>query len=558
MQGIAEALQLIAKGLLGREGLYSMVFGLLAIVAWLLINRFVVARKRLSWTVLSDSGLQIKPEHVIAELDEPIRKGLAKYSIVMLRIRNTGSSDIVQDDYPGELPNFTFAERTIISCRASSEAHRVRAQTIQDDITAQASKYLGTTPTPDSGAAATTKRAGGSAPTSGSGAAGMAKEVTEPKHNEWTELNLPKVNLIRGAHYKLVIILSGTKKGVKQSKELRAGEIREETADPDRKPMSWNSILRRVALVLTGALVIVFAYFAVRPTAPDYCAAGNLDIKGSSAFMPIIDRVRQRYQQECQGAKITTTETGSLLGIQELRHAANHSETGALSDGAAADGGGGLVPTGEAVLPYSIIVHDDVNVTDNSLTVQQLGRIFSGQARSWKDFGGRDVPITIVGRGAESGTRLTFEKYVLNGPETSPLTSRDCVHLDHPDVPQPPMIRCEHESTADVLRDVQTVPGSIGYVDTPTADRNQTGIRQIAIDRHQPKTLDNLRTDYPFWTVEYLYSYGSPDPNSVLAHFLGYLGRDEARSAFTAAGYQPCIQPDPSRSILDLCTLHGR
>lgn len=546
MQAIAEALQLIAKGLLGREGLYSIVFGLLAIVAWLLINRFVVARKRLSWEVLSDSGLQIKPEHVMAGLREETREDLANRSIVMLRFRNTGSSDIETDDFAEKRPVFKFGGRTITSCRVSSGAHKsVAVDTITEGIEEQADKYLGTVP-----AAAAVAPSGGTA----NPKRGKSEAAAEPT---WQELHLPKVHLNRGAHFKLVIILSGTNKEVTRVNDLRTGEIREETADPDRPHTSWNSILRRIALVLAGALVIVLAYFKVYQSAPDYCASGNLEITGSTAFMPIIDQVRQTYQKDCTGAKISTTPHGSLRGVQDLRSAPNHSETGSMSDGAATDGTG-LVPTGEAVLPYSIIVHPDVTIPGNSLTVPQLARIFGGQARSWAEFGGKDVPITIVGRGSYSGTRLTFEKYVLNGPEGSPLTSRDCVHLDHPDVHPAPVVRCEYEDTADVLKNVQAQSGAIGYVDAPTADRNGSSVRTVAIDGRLPKTLDDLRSGYAFWTVEYLYTYGSPDPNSVLAHFIGYLNRDAARGAFTAAGYQPCIQQDPSRSILDLCSLHGR
>ena len=54
------------------------------------------------------------------------------------------------------------------------------------------------------------------------------------------------------------------------------------------------------------------------------------------------------------------------------------------------------------------IVNKDVGVT--SLTSEQIAKIFTGEITNWKDVGGVDEKITVLGREAASGTRAAFEE----------------------------------------------------------------------------------------------------------------------------------------------------
>ena len=55
----------------------------------------------------------------------------------------------------------------------------------------------------------------------------------------------------------------------------------------------------------------------------------------------------------------------------------------------------------------AIIVNKDSKVAD--LTVEQLKKMFTGEITNWKDVGGDDGEIVLVGREAGSGTRDGFE-----------------------------------------------------------------------------------------------------------------------------------------------------
>lgn len=58
----------------------------------------------------------------------------------------------------------------------------------------------------------------------------------------------------------------------------------------------------------------------------------------------------------------------------------------------------------------AIVVNKDSKVAD--LTVEQLKKMFTGEITNWKDVGGDDGEIVLVGREAGSGTRDGFESIV--------------------------------------------------------------------------------------------------------------------------------------------------
>lgn len=73
----------------------------------------------------------------------------------------------------------------------------------------------------------------------------------------------------------------------------------------------------------------------------------------------------------------------------------------------------------------------------------------------------------------------------------------------------------------------------------------------VQLDGRYPQ-VDSL-PEYPFWTVEYLYTRGTPAPRSALGTFLDYLASDAAQATLFSAGYTPCVARD---GVLNhLCTL---
>ena len=98
----------------------------------------------------------------------------------------------------------------------------------------------------------------------------------------------------------------------------------------------------------------------------------------------------------------------------------------------------------ETVLAYdgiAIIVHPDNPVSD--LSIDQIAKLYTGEITNWKDVGGNDAEVVLIGREAASGTRDGFES--ITG------TKDKCQY------------RQELTSTGDVITAVSQNPDAIGY-----------------------------------------------------------------------------------------------
>ena len=80
-------------------------------------------------------------------------------------------------------------------------------------------------------------------------------------------------------------------------------------------------------------------------------------------------------------------------------------------------------------------------VTD--LSLEQIAKIYTGEITNWKEVGGNDAEIVLIGREAGSGTRDGFES--ITGTEEA------CKY------------RQELTSTGDVITTVSQNPDAIGY-----------------------------------------------------------------------------------------------
>jgi ABC-type phosphate transport system substrate-binding protein len=141
---------------------------------------------------------------------------------------------------------------------------------------------------------------------------------------------------------------------------------------------------------------------------------------------------------------------------------------------------------------------------------------------------------------------------VLDGSEGE-LSSDACLTRDR-GFANAPTIRCERGTTEELIHTVATVPGAIGYGDVANAATKAAvragDIVPVRLNGRSPQ-VDSL-PDYPFWTVEYLYTQGAPAPGSPMRDFLDYLQSDSAQASLLSAGYTPCV---PKNGVLNsLCT----
>lgn len=168
--------------------------------------------------------------------------------------------------------------------------------------------------------------------------------------------------------------------------------------------------------------------------------SGTVSTDGSTSMEKVISSLGESFMAANKDVKFTYNPTGSGSGIQAVTE--GRCDIGlssrALKDDEKASG---LVETVLAYDGIAIVVSPENPVSD--LDVDTIAKIYTGEITNWKDVGGDDAEIVLIGREAGSGTRDGFES--ITG------TKDACAY------------RQELTSTGDVINTVSQNPNAIGY-----------------------------------------------------------------------------------------------
>ncbi|MFD3532738.1 PstS family phosphate ABC transporter substrate-binding protein [Streptomyces sp. NPDC058664] len=357
---------------------------------------------------------------------------------------------------------------------------------------------------------------------------------------------VPKVALERGQYFKLLVQLSGrvADKDIDIEGTLQGGSIRRNrSTTPDEKAARFSPTARNVTVILT-ACVMVLASIIVRERTPPPigCARGSLTVTGSTAFAPALREVAEAYEKDCEGSTVTVDAHGSTAGIRKLADAGAKTAKGspaviALSDGQKPGGYPRLRESMVAVSLFTLVLNDGIPVDD--LTLDRIRRLYRGEITNWNELvPGLDQPVLLISRDANSGTREVFQRRVLGRNEPA-NSSRDCEHRDDPEAK---VIRCELDSTEQVLSTVARLPGAIGYTELRSAG-GMKGLHRVAVDG-RGAVLDEIgESGYPYREIEYAYTWGEPPADSLTSSFLTYLSRGRGQDVVRAHGHLPCATP---------------
>ena len=167
---------------------------------------------------------------------------------------------------------------------------------------------------------------------------------------------------------------------------------------------------------------------------------GAVATDGSTSMEKVIGALGESFMNANKGISVTYNPTGSGSGIQAVSE--GRCDIG-LSSRALKDDekSSGLKETIVALDGIAIIVSPENPVSD--LDVETIAKIYTGEITNWKDVGGNDAEIVLIGREAGSGTRDGFES--ITG------TKDACQY------------RQELTSTGDVITTVSQNPNAIGY-----------------------------------------------------------------------------------------------
>ncbi len=214
---------------------------------------------------------------------------------------------------------------------------------------------------------------------------------------------------------------------------------------------SKNTMKKLLSLALTAALALSVLTACGSKTddnsdkdsgndAQTAAVSGTVSTDGSTSMEKVINSLGESFMAMNKDVKFTYNPTGSGSGIQAVSE--GRCDIGlssrALKDDEKASG---LVETVVALDGIAIVVNPENPVSD--LDIDTIAKIYTGEITNWKDVGGDDAEIVLIGREAGSGTRDGFES--ITG------TKDACAY------------RQELTSTGDVINTVSKNPNAIGY-----------------------------------------------------------------------------------------------
>ena len=136
--------------------------------------------------------------------------------------------------------------------------------------------------------------------------------------------------------------------------------------------------------------------------------SGNVATGGSTSMKNVIAALTEGFAEIEPDVTISYDPTGSGAGITGATD--KTLDIGLSSRALKDDEKNDVDGTTVALDGIAIVVNKDSKVAD--LTVEQLKKMFTGEITNWKEVGGDDGEIVLVGREAGSGTRDGFESIV--------------------------------------------------------------------------------------------------------------------------------------------------
>ena len=205
-------------------------------------------------------------------------------------------------------------------------------------------------------------------------------------------------------------------------------------------------------------------------TADNTDLSGSVTLAGSTSMEKLANAMNEAFMEKYPNVSATAEFTGSSAGIESL--AAGSVDIGdasrALSDD---EKGQGIVENIVAIDGIAVITDTDNTITD--IKSEDLAKVYTGEITNWKDLGGKDEQIVVIGREAGSGTRDAFEELM--------------------DVKDSCKYAQELDSTGAVLAKVAATPGAVGYVSLDVLDDTVNGLK---INSVEPTEDNILAGDY--------------------------------------------------------------
>jgi phosphate transport system substrate-binding protein len=250
-----------------------------------------------------------------------------------------------------------------------------------------------------------------------------------------------------------------------------------------------------------------------------------ITVKGSDTMVHLVSTWAEVFMKENPGIEVSVTGGGSGTGIAALLNGTTdicaasrkikEKETALASQ--------------KTIVPKEIVVaRDGIAVIVNpanpltELTIEQIGKIFTGAIQQWDQVGGQAEHIEILSRESSSGTYVFFQKKVLNKKDYSQKAKL-------------------MPATSTIVQSVTSNKNAIGYVGLGYAAAAKDKIKVLAVkadDRSASVTPSEQTVksgDYEIARPLYLYTNGQA--TGVVKRFIDFCLSSQGQKIVKETGY---------------------
>ena len=239
--------------------------------------------------------------------------------------------------------------------------------------------------------------------------------------------------------------------------------------------------------------------------------SGTLSMNGSTSMEKVIKAVNGAFMEKNKGVTVNLNLTGSGTGIQEASE--GKCDIGNSSRKLKDEEAEKLDATVVGLDGIALVVNPANKLED--ITLEDLAKVYSGEITNWKELGGDDKSIVVIGREDGSGTRDGFESIVMGDKE--------------------PKYAQELESTGSVINAVATTDGAIGYASLANVDETVKALKIGGIEA----TEENVKSGAYEVQRPFICATLKGSDNKLAKAYLDFILSEEGQALVLAQGAVP-------------------
>jgi phosphate transport system substrate-binding protein len=245
-------------------------------------------------------------------------------------------------------------------------------------------------------------------------------------------------------------------------------------------------------------------------------------IKGSDTILPVSNAESQAFMELYPQEQVIVIGGGSSLGIAsfidgevEIAMASRKIKDTEIENAI----NKGINPVETVIAWDGIAVIVNQNNSFNSLTIEQLKKIYTGEVTNWKELGGQDEEIEVLVRDTSSGTYAFFKEHVLEDEDYSSEA-----------ITEP--------NTEAIVQTVASDSAAIGYIGLAYAD---SSVKMLGLETSEgvfhPEQESILQGEYPLARPLQYYTDGEPEGD--IGRYINFVLSEQGQSIIKEIGYLP-------------------